>query len=260
MPNLAEVTTPIPRGEGSYVLNIPTGWEQGRGAYGGLVMGALARSILLSEQDPERTLRSLTGTLPGPALNGTAILEVQALRRGHGASTWSAMLMQSEGVAAQVTAVLGKTRPHAPQHRPSAPNAPDWRSAPILSSDLPFVPAFARNFEFRPTGPAPFSGGPVPETSGWIQPRMPVPLGAAEIVACSDVWWPAAFSTENAPRPAATIAFTLELLALPETTDPLFHRGRVIAQTDGYMVEFRELWSATGQLLALNQQTIVWIR
>ena len=41
---------------------------------------------------------------------------------------------------------------------------------------------------------------------------------------------------------------------------PWFHRARLAAATDGYVVEFRELWSHTGKLLALNQQTFVIIK
>jgi hypothetical protein len=128
---------------------------------------------------------------------------------------------------------------------------------------LPFVPEFSRNFEYRVTGPMPFSGGREPESAGWIAARVPAPIGAAELVALADAWWPAAFSTEPAPRPIATVAFTLQNLlgdrVLPGKK-PLWHRARAIAAYEGFFVENRELWTEDGELVAINQQNFVWIR
>jgi hypothetical protein len=39
----------------------------------------------------------------------------------------------------------------------------------------------------------------------------------------------------------------------------LFHRGRLIAAREGFTVETRELWTASGQLLTWNTQTVVVI-
>ena len=67
----------------------------------------------------------------------------------------------------------------------------------------------------------------------------------------------------TAPRPVATVAFTLELLSGLEGLDPeapLFHSARVVAARAGYFVELRELWGEDGRLVALNQQTVVLIK
>ena len=41
---------------------------------------------------------------------------------------------------------------------------------------------------------------------------------------------------------------------------PLLHRAHVAASAQGFFVEMRELWTEGGELVALNQQTFVWIR
>jgi hypothetical protein len=78
----------------------------------------------------------------------------------------------------------------------------------------------------------------------------------------ADAWWPADFAREADRRPMSTIAFTFELM-VPLTgapIAPLFHRATVPASHGGYSLESRELWSAGGKLVALNQQTFVYIR
>ena len=72
----------------------------------------------------------------------------------------------------------------------------------------------------------------------------------------------------NARRPADGVLRELEAAATGKA-GCLFLAGdvreaetsaRLVAATDGYVVEFRELWSETGKLLALNQQTFVIIK
>ena len=58
--------------------SVPDGWQQGRGAFGGLVIAALARALEAHVGDPERTLRSLTAVLPGATLAGPAMASVGA--------------------------------------------------------------------------------------------------------------------------------------------------------------------------------------
>ena len=57
--------------------SVPDGWQQGRGAFGGLVIAALARALEAHVGDPERTLRSLTAELPGATLPRPASLTAE---------------------------------------------------------------------------------------------------------------------------------------------------------------------------------------
>jgi acyl-CoA thioesterase len=110
----------------------------------------------------------------------------------------------------------------------------------------------------------PFSSGKEPLAEGWVRFRdRPTRRDVAHLAALADAWWPALFSIWSAPRPMATVAYTLQVLDGFEGLDPdapIFHHARAIASRDGYAVEIRELWGEDGRLLALNEQTFVVIR
>src|SRR5689334_2545425 len=106
MASLSEVSTPHPAGD-RYQLEIAAGWRQGRGAFGGLVIGALIRAIEQRTADPTRKVRSVTAELPGPAEHGTVDITVETLRAGKNISTARAALSQGGEVRAHAVAILG---------------------------------------------------------------------------------------------------------------------------------------------------------
>ena len=68
----------------------------------------------------------------------------------------------------------------------------------------------------------------------------------------------AVFTRLAAPRPMATITFAFQALVDPRTLDPdapLFHAARALGNDDGYVAEIRELYTESGRLVGLNQQT-----
>jgi hypothetical protein len=255
--------TPEPLGNGAFAFTFPDGWQQGRGAFGGLVVAALVRAVEATVQDG-RTLRSLTAELCGPTLPGMATIQTEVLRAGNAVSTLAARLMQGEELQAHAVAVLGQPRTtdcDVPARREMPPLA--WHDTPVLEIGPPLGPHFARYLEFRNTGPLPFSGAEATHTSGWVRPRYAHKRDAAWIAACADAWWPVLFASQAAPRPMATIAFSLQMLCDPMTLDPqapLYHIAHTKAVHEGYAVEFRELWTHDMRLVALNEQTIAVIK
>lgn len=203
--DLTKVTTPSRAGDGEFQLDVPDGWQQGRGAFGGLVLAALARAIEASEPETDRVLRSLMGELSAPVLVGPATIRVRPVRRGAGVSTFRATLLQDGEERAGVTAILGRARATLTPWAPPPPALPPFDTVAVAPVGPPFAPEFARFLEFRPTGPLPFSGGKEPTAAGWIRPRRcsSAVLGIPEIIAIADAWWPAAFAIEPAPRPWA---------------------------------------------------------
>lgn len=264
-PDFSTLSTPRPVAAGISETDIPDGWQQGRGAFGGLVLASAVHAIRAEEPDEGRALRSLTAEIFGPVQPGPLRIHVEVLRRGNGVSTLAARLQQGGELCAHAVAVLGRTRVTdrtllalaPPQLRP-------WRDVPVAPIAAPIGPNFAQFCEFRPTGPYPFSGAKDPEAAGWFRFRSPGPAWSeAELVAVADGYWPCVLAIEPAPRPTVTVAFTLQLLrpasALPREA-PLFHRARTLAGSDGYVVEQRELWSEQGELVALNQQTFAIVK
>jgi hypothetical protein len=253
-----------PLGDGRFASEVPDGWQQGRGAFGGLVLGTLARAVELTVADPARRIRTVAGDLCGPVLPGPAEITVRILRRGANQTNVAAELRQEGEVLATATMVLSTPRTvDVPTRSPEPPSAPPAQGLDPLPIGPPLGPVFASHYEYRAWDSSPFSGGGDASVAGWIREREPPErLDAAAMIARLDAWWPALFAVSGAPRPMATIQFTAELLVDPATIDPaapLHHRASVLAMREGFCVEARELWSAD-QLVAMNQQTFAVLR
>lgn len=268
MASLCEVTTPVPDSD-RYRLEVAPGWRQGRGAFGGLVVGALIRAIEHHTAEPARRVRSVTAEIPAPVEIGTAEITMATLRRGNHVSTVRAQLSQHGEVRAHAVAVVAAARGgdggSVTWNELAPPSAPPWRElAPLPIDGKPGPwPEFAQHFEYRVVEGLPASGGAA-RALGWIRPRDPGPArDAAYLAAMIDAWWPAAFARLTAPRPMATIAFTLDIAGGADGLDPvapLLYRATAPVCSDGYALETRELWSGDGRLVAINHQTFVIIR
>lgn len=251
---------------GRFGAVFPDGWQQGRGAFGGLVVAALVRAAAATSADLARTLRSLTAELCGPTLPGPADILVEPLRIGSGVSTLAVSLVQAGEVQAHAVAVFGRERDAAAAWTELAPPAaPPWPEVPVLPlSAAVGGPVFAQHVEFRPVRAPLFAGGDEARAEGWVRLKQPPAVrDAAWLALLCDAWWPAAFARMTAPRPMATIAFTFQPLVDASRLDPeapVYHRATAPVARGGYAVELRELWSADGELLALNQQTFAVIR
>lgn len=248
---------------GLFRFEVPDGWQQGRGAFGGLVLGAMASAASDFLGASERLARSLTGEIAGPVAVGPASLRVTKLREGTGVSVVRVDLEQGGEHLAQAVVVFGKDRAVtvALPSEPPSELAAGWAHIPVVPADMPLSPVFARHFEFRPLPPFPFSGG-APVTAGWIRLREPPSAhDAPSVVFHADAWFPSLFTALDGPRPGATLAFSLTFTGVPPSTDaPFFHRGRTLAYDGGYYAELRELWSADGHLFAVNHQTMALIK
>jgi acyl-CoA thioesterase len=279
MATLSDVLTPRAVGD-RYQLDVAPGWLQGRGVFGGLVVGALVRAIEQRTADPARRVRSVTAELPGPVEGGTADIIVEALRHGKNVSTVRAALSQHGEVRSHAVVILAASRGGAqpaawPIARPIAwpiswndltpPTLPAWRDiAPSTAGVSPGQwPEFARHFEYRVVEGLPASGGAA-RSLGWVRSREPgTPQDAAYVAAMIDAWWPAGVVPLSAMRPTATIAFTLDIVAGAADLDPevpLIYRATAPVCADGYFLETRELWSEDGRLIAINHQTFAIIQ
>lgn len=262
--DLSRVIRTTAAAPGQYQLDVPTGWGQARGTFGGLLLGAAVHAVRQSEVDGERQLRSITAEIAGPVMPGPATIETREVRRGSAVSTWSTSLVSGDDTLVVANLVLGRDRQIDRVWQPEAPRALPWADCPAVPTGPPFAPEFTQFFEIRPIGALPFSGATEATALGWVRPRRAsAGIGCAELVAIADAWWPAAYAVERAPRPIATISFFAQCFLGDRTLPadvPLLHRARSVAGAGGYFVEFRELWTPQGELVLLNQQTFVFIR
>jgi hypothetical protein len=233
-------------GEHLFRAEIPDGWQQGRGAFGGLVLGVAVRGMVATE--PERVLRALTADIAAPVLPGEVRIAVEIARRGKNQTNLVAAVDQAGARVATLVGVMSNARDvTARPFTPEAPCPAPWEDVAILPVAPPFGPRFAPHYEYRPTGPG---------TAGYVREKSSDEIDSAALVALLDAWWPTLFAHESAPRPVATISFAAQLFAsrLPGT-EPLFHTARLVTSQEGFFVELRELWSGD-RLVALNQQTM----
>lgn len=270
-PTFHDLTTPRALGQGAFTIDVPDAWQQGRGAFGGYVLAVLVRALRASENDADRSLRSLTAVLTGPVLPGPAQIAVQELRQGNAVSTRSVELRQpGEGAASEIlahaVAVFGRSRVRDRERvELTPPERKPWRETPVIAIGPPMAPVFTQHCEFRPICGLPFSGqsGEV-SVQGWVRFRSLGPRWEeADLIAAVDTYWPVMLAREHQPRPMATIAFTAQILAHPAELaldSPLYYRGLTLAAHDGYFVEQRELWTEAGQLVVLNQQTMAVVK
>ncbi len=257
-----------PLGDQRFGFAVPDGWQQGRGAFGGLLMGALVEALQAVVGDPQRRLRALTGEFTGPVGVGDATIECRVLRQGSAVWCVSAALSQGGDVLTHAVGTFALARAAATSGDglwlapPTSASPAAWERAEVVDIAAPVAPVFTQHYEYRPTGVIPYSGAPEGTSEGWIRPRHTSGWTVSSVACTADAWWPAMAARLDGPRPIATIAFTFDLLADPAglPAAPLLHRGREYACADGYSVELRELWSADGRLVSLNHQTVAIIK
>ncbi len=261
-PTPDQLITPSPLGEGRFSLHIPDGWQQGRGAFGGLLSGALARAAEAMSPAP---LRGLEVAMLGPATPGEASIEAKILRRGSSVTGIALTLTQAGEVVDHAIAVTAADRPGAPSWSELAwPAPPAWRDLEPLPAEMPFAPTFTRHLEYRLVGRPPYQGGGEASASGWVRARQtPKRLDAAWIALLVDAWWTGALARFEAPRPVATLTYALHLCEPATGLDPAapcFLECRAPVSAGGYVSEERRLWGEDGRLLAINHQLITIIR
>jgi acyl-CoA thioesterase len=261
-----------------FTLDVPDGLQQGRGAWGGVATGAMVAAAQLVDPRPEMAVRTLSAQLVGPVLVGRMHLAVEELRRASATNTLEVRCRDDEGaLLAHGVVVLGATRtgdamPDGPPWLAVTPPAelaagPD--TVPEAVMGPPLAPDFTEHLEMRPISGVPYSGAATDETLGWIRPRGPVErVDASVVTALADAWWVSVMARMDRPRPAATVGFTLDFPSDPACIqrdaegrmEALFHRGHSVAAREGFIIEVRELWTRTGQLVSWNTQTVVVIK
>lgn len=265
MTTLTTASTPR-RSDDRFVLEVPAGWRQGRGAYGGFTIAALIRAIEQRIDDPTRVTRSVTAELPAPVDTGAAEITVDVLRAGSKLTTARAALVQGGTVRGHAVAILAATRAGggpASWRDLEPPAAPRWREVPTIEMPAGIAPEFTQHLEYRLVEGAPIANGAPARVVGWVRPRARCDVrDAGYIASMVDAFYPSAFTRFPMTHPCATIAFTLDLVGGLDGLDPdapLLYRGTSPVCSDGYFLETRELWGEDGRLLAINHQTFAVI-
>lgn len=254
---------------GEFSWQVPDGWQQGKGAWGGLVVGASVNAVSASERDADRRVRTISAHLYAPTPVGPAWLRVRLIRKGSSMSTWAVELSDdSRAPIAESVVITGSQRAMdldqdlRARGASRCPQAGDWQEFDAVPVRPPLGPVFAGNLEFRVVRGLPFSQ----EESGvlgWIRFPDQGAWTASALLAIVDGYWPAVLPLLSAMRPMATVAFSAHLLVDPDSLapgEPLLYESFMGAADEGFTTETRRLWSADGRLVVENLQSVVIIR
>lgn len=251
-------------GPGEYAWQVPDGWQQGRGAWGGLIIGALARAVAETEPDASRTLRTVSLQIMAPALVGEHRIRVEAARRGSAMSTWAVGLVDGDAAPiASMVAITGSPRAEDAADQGDwgivrPPTAPPAESVDRMRGGPPF-PVFTAHLDMRPVAGLPLSGGPA-ESVGWVGYGDGAAYTAASLLALVDAWWPASLMRLQAMPRVASVNVTANLMVDPATLsagEPLLQHSFLTSAAGGFTSEHRRLWTPGGRLVVDNLQTIV---
>jgi hypothetical protein len=249
---------------------VPDAWQQGRGAWGGLVIGASIRALALVNPEPGRAVRTISCHMFGPVPNGDCSIAVAPVRRGAAMSTWSVSIWDPSGARCTESIVItggsrGEDIAFPEWGTATMPKAPGWEHVPAVPVGPPMGPVFGPHLEFRPIAGLPFSGSEA-RALGWSRftehaaPQVERGWTAEELLAIVDGWWPAGYVRLPAPRTMATVSFSAHLLADPASVpigEPVLMESAVTSAYEGFTSELRRLWSVDGRVLVENLQSIV---
>jgi hypothetical protein len=245
---------------------VPDGWQQGRGAWGGLIIAAVVRAAVQAEAEagfPDRSVRSVSANIVAPVLVGEAQVSVAQVRRGSATATWQVAITQEAQSCAHATVVFGDPRRgDAIAHTaPTPPDVPAWTTVEPVFVGPPLAPPFFQHLSMRPVSGLPYSGSQ-DEVVAWLSyPRGD--MDAAALLALVDGPWPVSLVRITQPRPMATLSFMATALIDPhdiDTTQPLLFSSTLLGVNAGYATEQRRLWTPDGRLAVENLQLITIIK
>lgn len=268
MSTFTEATALTLQHPGHFTWDVPDGWQQGRGAWGGLVTGAVTRAIVLHEPDAARTLRTISIHMSGPVVVGRSEIAVSPVRIGSNMSTWSAAITDADGATTvHAIAITGVPRvpdlhdafpswPHA-----QAPKLPDPSTVATIPRGASGTPTFLQHLDIKVVDGMPYRGGEA-HCLGFVRFTDPTEWSDVTLLSVVDAWWPTALPKLTAPRPAATVTYAAHLLAEPGAAPNeswLAFESFMSGAHQGFTTETRRLWSLDGQLLVENHQSIAII-
>lgn len=253
------------------IWQVPEGWLNGRGVWGGLVSGQVVTAA--SHGVPATWApRSLTIAMMGPVPAGPVRCEVTDLKSGSAVLVRRVTLRsQQEEELTAATVVFGAPRAPttASEFQAGTPSVAPQSGIPHIPIGPPLAPEFVGQLRYRPAVGLPYSATDGRFTAGWIGPTLGQSddLTPAVIAAYADAWWVACLAAldgavlTSGPPPVATVDFSLTFPQDPPggarvEDEGLWHVGEIVAGQGGYITEVRRLYDAQGRLLALNNQVV----
>ena len=247
--------------EAEQEIILPSGWAQGRAAFGGLT-AAIAYHHASFGVSEEQHIRALTVSFVGPIEVGALTLQRTILREGKNVTQVRVELLQNSAVQLSALLTFGRSRPSQVQvtDTPSA-HVPPLEQGPAFPKG-PLLPEFAHNFDYRVSvGGLPFSNTPAREFGGWMRfshESQPISIGL--LLGLVDAWPPAVLPHLSQPAPASSLTWTIEFPEPLPSSKRSDNWWQYVAYIDyaanGYGHTDAHIWDDEGNLVAISRQTI----
>lgn len=250
-------TALVPAGEGRWRAEVSERWFVERGPNGGLFAAQATRAMVLLAGDPEREPRSLTVHYLEAATAGPLEVVGRVERVGRSTTAVSLRFEQAGRPVAVALGALAVWRDGGMEFTDglAAPDVPGPEEVEPVPADLPGLPAFAANYDYRWVVEP---GGSKARIGGWLRTRDPRPVDAISLAGFADAFPPAVFPLLDGRRAGAptvdlTIHWRAPASALPQDGWVLgAFRSRRVA--GGSFEEDGELYDRDGLLLAQSRQ------
>jgi acyl-CoA thioesterase len=256
-----EIATAVERtDENEFRASIDPAWWVVRGPHGGYIAAVILRTLMQTQNQEERSIRSFTTHFLRAPAEGWLGITTTIERAGRSMTFLSARVHQ-EGKTIALS-LAGFSGPwtgfefdDAPMPEVASPE--EAFKVPVEGED---IPPFLGNFDMRWTfGERPFTGADQALVGGWMRLRDPVVADAPAIATLMDAWAPAIFPRATKPVIAPTLDLTIHFrspVPLENAGAEDFYLGRFSSKLgrEGFFEEDGELWSKDGVLLAQSRQ------
>lgn len=243
---------------------VPAEWGQGRAGFGGLA-AMLVYEAMRAVVPDGRPVRSLAITFVGPLAVDTPVsLEAEVLREGKAVSQVLGRAVQNGQVVTIIQGSFGAGRESAINVAAEpAPVLKPVQECPELPYLKGVTPEFTRYLAMRwAVGGMPFSNVPSREMGGYVRLRgeeKVEPVEVSHLLALVDAWPPAVLPHLKTPAPGSSLTWTIEFVQpIPtlNTEEWCPYLAKIEYARDGYGHIAAQLWTPSGELVALSRQTV----
>lgn len=235
------------------------------GPFGGVTAAVLLAAVLREPACQGEPI-ALTVNYAAPVAAGAFDLQAQALRTNRSTQHWQILLMQGGEVAASASVVLATRRETWSAVDAGFPAAPP---AQTVAVQPPLAPArWTSAYEMRfVRGSLPMTSAAAPaadsESLLWVRDTPARALDFASLAALCDIFFPRIFLRRPRFVPAGTVSMTVYFHADGATlaengSAPVLGHARAHQFRNGYFDQTGEIWSATGELLAVTHQIVYY--
>lgn len=240
-----------------WCFEMPAGWMQGRGVFGGLTV-ASAAALALRHVDPSRPLRAISTQFARPVAAGEVNASVRVVREGRTA-TFAETIVRQHGRDAALVAMVFAT-----PHTAATPIAASthWKGPdPDSLEEFRYVPGvfpeFTQNVAYRwASGGVPFSAAEHARFTGYC--RFRAPAGDVEgVIGLLDAWPCPSLSVLKAPVFASTVTWTAHILRVPDAFDGWFPFAyETVVGAGGFHTAVGRLYDPDGALIGWSEQLV----